>query len=415
MSLYDYQKTGVAFLAARTRAYLADTMGLGKTIQAASAARQLWESGAIPQIPHIVVVCPASTRTNWEREWETWGCPGKVDIVSYASRELKALAERGKPHVVILDEAHYVKNPSAKRTRNALTLARRSQYAWLLSGTPMPNHPGELYTPFKYLWPEALQAEKAHTYARFIRRFCKVAITPWGEKPYGVRNAEILYGMIRPVMLRRTLEGVGLDLPPLRVTRSWLRREDVNQLILTELEEKVSLDNMDAQEYTSTVRRMLGVLKAGPIARLLAEEYQDGQWDRIVVMAHHREVLDIIQRIFREEDMVVLRLDGRTPANQRQDMMDQFNQGKAPVFLGQQTASGVGINLQTASEIVLVEPDWTPDGNWQAIKRIHRIGQDQPCRARIFTVNETLDEHIIETIYKKTRMQEEVGVRGDLT
>jgi SNF2 family DNA or RNA helicase len=415
MSLYDYQKTGVAFLAARTRAYLADTMGLGKTIQAASAARQLWDSGAIPQIPHIVVVCPASTRVNWEREWETWGCPGKVDIISYASRELKALAERGKPHVVILDEAHYVKNPSAKRTRNALTLARRSKYAWLLSGTPMPNHPGELYTPFKYLWPEALQAEKAHTYARFIRRFCKVHITQWGEKPYAAKNADVLYGMIRPVMLRRTLDGVGLDLPPLRVTRSWLRRKDVDQRILTELEERVSLDEMDAQEYTSTVRRMLGNLKALPVARVLVEEYQDGQWESIVVMAHHRGVLDALQAHFEEHGMAVCRLDGSTPAGRRQGIVDAFNAGEAEVFLGQQTASGVGINLQSASEIVLVEPDWTPDGNWQAIKRIHRIGQDSPCRARIFTVAETLDEHIINAIHRKTEMQEAVGVRGNLT
>jgi SNF2 family DNA or RNA helicase len=98
-----------------------------------------------------------------------------------------------------------------------------------------------------------------------------------------------------------------------------------------------------------------------------------------------------------------------TPPARRQEEIDGF-QKHGGIFLAQQTAAGIGITLTRAHEIVLVEPSWSPSDNDQAIKRIHRIGQDKPCRARIFLVPDSLDEAVMGTLLRKQKMLTEVGL-----
>lgn len=154
----------------------------------------------------------------------------------------------------------------------------------------------------------------------------------------------------------------------------------------------------------STLRRILGEYKAPRVARLLQDELQDGH--DLVVLYHHKATGAALREGLGGHSHV-FGFDGSTPAMLRQEQIDGFQQ-YGGLFLAQQTAAGTGITLTRASEIVLVEPAWTPSDNEQAIKRIHRIGQDQPCRARLFAVPDSLDEALMKALARKSVMVKEV-------
>ena len=127
-------------------------------------------------------------------------------------------------------------------------------------------------------------------------------------------------------------------------------------------------------------------------------------------MAYHRDVLEI----FRDKlwTFGVTGFDGRTPVGKRQDIIDEFGRDTGTwVFVVQQVAGGTAIDgLQVSTEIVLAEPDFTPDSMKQQIKRIHRIGTEKVCRARVFAVTDTLDEGILGTLMMRLRHEKEIGL-----
>lgn len=397
MKLYDYQETGVDFLCTRgPRLYLADRMGLGKTAQAVTAARRLG-------IRSPLIVAPASVVSNWHREWVKWWPDSNVpDVVSYNYLTNHPEIVQGSWPLLILDEAHYAKTPSAKRTRASLRAAARADQAWLLSGTPMPNDPRELYPAFKHLWPEMIP-EEAQSAEGWRIHFCKCIPSVYGPKVVGVKNGDQLRQMLNAVMLRRDLSDVGLELPPLRVHLQTLPpdRELARKLKSIEAARGEALE-------TATVRRLLGESKRTPVSDLLLRELEDKAYDSVVLMYHHRETGRYLRYKLEASGAVCSGFDGSTPLNKRQPEIDKFQNGESNVFLVQQQAGGVGINLTRASEIVLLEPDWSPEVNAQAIKRCHRIGQDAPVRARVFSVMGSLDEAIMKAIVRKINMRREV-------
>lgn len=399
MSLYPFQREGVDFLKEHSRAYLGDEMGLGKTIQALVAAHELG-------LETVVVVCPASLTANWEAEAGEWAPGVDVFAVSYDRVRISEELPHPEPQLLIVDEAHYIKTPTAKRTQTLVRLMAGIPRVWLLSGTPMPNDPRELYVPARILNPEGT---REFTAWKWMGTFCQVIDTIWGPKVIGIKNADKLRRIFGNSFRGRRLNQVSLELPPLRVTTQALPQ--VSQ-IPAELEEQLQamLDEELHGEGASRLRRLLGELKAPLVAKVILEEMEHGLYDAIVVMAYHRSVLDELETRFRKAGMRVARIDGSVPQGKRKEAVDLFQGGKADIFLGQQTASGVGVTLTRASELVLVEPDWSPENNNQAIKRIHRISQDKPCRARIFTLPGTLDGAVMGTLAKKTQMIKEVGL-----
>lgn len=380
-------------------------LGLGKTIQAIVAAYVVGSQ-------HPVVVCPASAVENWKHELEKWHpVPESWTIISYASL-IRRDWKTWEPDLVVLDEAHYAKSPSAKRTRASLGLAvraiRNGGRAWLLSGTPMPNDPTELWPAIRYLWPDVRERLGMTRLTQWRERFCKCRPTPYGLKPYAVKNGDelrdILFGD-DPIMLRRTLDDVGLELPPLRVELSRLPKDRAAEEALAEYEE------WEETEYVSTLRRVLGQMKAPMVGNLLAEELNNGAYDKLVLLYYHKNVGTELAQLFLDEDLAVTGFDGSTSQTDRQRAIERFQEDpEVRVFLAQQTAAGIAINLTAANEVVLLEPAWSPEANWQALKRVHRIGQDAPCRARMFAVSGTLDEAILGTIHNKVQMQKEVGL-----
>ena len=399
MKLYDYQHKGMLFLSNRNRAYLADVPGLGKTAQALMAA------DAVRRYPFVV--CPASAVPVWEDESRKWGVP-LAGVVSYT--KLAALADSQniqellrKPELVVLDEVHFCKSPNAKRTKAALGLAARAGQAWVLSGTPMPNNPSELYTVFDALWPRKIP-QRADTFEGWRDYFCqwypqRVSQYRTVPKITGVKRGPELREMVRGVMLRRHLEDVNLQLPPLRLHVVPLPADEA---FARELETAIGNGEIE----TPTVRRLLGTHKASRVADVLLSE---GIWP-VVVMYHHVDAgaeLAVQLRRFKP-GIRIAGLSGSSTQKERGERVADFQAGKYDVFVVQQQAGGVAITLTRANEIILLEPDWSPEVNAQAIKRVHRISQERPTRARIFKVEGSLDEGIMETLARKIRMRKEI-------
>lgn len=398
MTLYPYQEQGVEFLTQHKRAYLADEMGLGKSVQAIVAAQQI---GA----RNILVVCPASVVPHWQAEFRRWwgGALPTVRIISYATAIRRKL---GLFDLLIADEAHYLKTPSAKRTRRILGTARHIPWVWLLSGTPMPNAPHELWAVVRALWPE--HRHGCTTKVDWMYKFSHVHETIYGPKPVGIRNPELLRASLQQFMLRRKLKDVGIQLPPLRVDLTRIPEPANFSRVVEEYKDDYDTEDL----YTSTLRRLLGTAKAPAIAHTVIEELQDGAYRSIVVMYYHRDTGTALRDAFSAAGIQTVGYDGSANTTERASAVRAFQDGRAPIFLAQQIAAGEGINLTQGSEIVLVEPEWTPAPNEQAIKRIHRIGQDTPCRARIFAATGTLDEAIMGTIHQKVQMQLALGLEG---
>jgi SNF2 family DNA or RNA helicase len=384
---FPYQITGRDFLVANDRAYLGDGMGLGKTVQAAIAAKHAG-------IRRVLTVCPASATENWKREWKEWG-EGKPAVLSYASPLLHRIRLQGD-ELVILDEAHYVKTESAKRTKLALVLAKLADRAWLLSGTPMPNHPGELYAPIAALWPEIPRELGIRNHWEWFNRFCFWTRTRYGPRPYAIKNAGQLKPHLQKIMLRRELKDVDLELPPITVHFHLLPRDRgfAAALQAAGVDPDDLSARMDAEEgeegSSSRLRRLLGSYKAPLIGDLIAREMDDKAYPKIVLGYHHKGVREILEQKLRP--FGVTGIDGSVPSGpKRQARIDQFwEDPDTRVFLGQMQA----------------------DDNAQFIKRIHRPGQRHDCRARIFGVAGSLDEPIMGSVIKKTRYKIELGLKG---
>jgi SNF2 family DNA or RNA helicase len=278
----------------------------------------------------------------------------------------------------------------------------------------MPNHPGELWTIFRAIWPEVPRALGITNHDQWMRRFCRFTPTQFGPYVYGSKNTHLLKPYLKTIMLRRTLEDVGIELPPLRVNVSLLPRDNDFQRALDEYGgaesyERAMTQESDESGSRSRLRRLVGEYKAPRIGDIIAEELRTDQYRKIVVLWYHHSVGQILTQKLKKYGVVGF--DGGTSQRARQFSIDVFRDDPSVrVFSAQATAAGVAINLQIASEIVVVEPARTPEDDYQAVKRIHRIGTTHPCRARLFAVAGTYDETILRGRANKIQMINDLGL-----
>lgn len=425
-----YQREGAAFLAARTGALLADDPGLGKTRQALEAARVTRD--------RILVVCPAIARYVWPVEAAKWRPELLVDVldgpagplppadllvVSYdklvADEALRARLRRERFGALIADEAHYAKNGAAKRTRaiyGPAGLRHSAERVWLLTGTPAPNHHGELWTHLRATHPDfATTAEHD-----FQDQFCTVENHPnYGRRVVGSANQGDLVRRLRGWMLRRRKGDVLAELPDLRVSveplpvtaaiAAEMRRIEREHGALPNVRKALEADDLGALiratgqdfEHVATLRRMVGLLKvAGAVA--WAENLLDEQPKaKLILFAVHREVLAKLQAGLAHRGAVLV--DGSTSAKDRAGAVEAF-QGdpRTRVFVGQIAAAGTAITLTAAADVGIVEPSWTPADNIQAIARAHRMGQRRAVWGRYLTLHGSLDERIVRVLARKS-------------
>lgn len=446
---FPYQETGAAFLSVNPQALLADEMGLGKSAQAIRACDLV---GAF----QILIVCPAAVRINWDREFGRFSpmdrpsnimLTGKdkpargVNIVSFdllaTAEKLKKALMAVKWDALIIDEAHYLKERSAKRTKAIYGHAKHpgimhsATRTWRLTGTPAPNNASELFTHLKSA------GIVKQPYWDFVYEFCAGFDSDYGYKITGHKNTEKLKGLLGQFMLRRKKEEVMTQLPPIVFANVTVERSEVeldpwfyenwkpigipaflenmkniDQSLKTALNLQRNGHHHNAEDAitlleaysksTSTLRRYIGLAKLPRVIEIIKEDLASGAIDKIVIFAIHQQVIEQTRVALR--DFGAVTLYGNTPTAKRQLHIDRFqNDAKCRVFIGNIQAAGTGITLTKAHEVAFIEADWVPANNAQAAMRCHRIGQTKPVRVRFFTCAGSVDEDVMRVIVHKTR------------
>lgn len=415
MKLYPYQAVGAQWLSGKRRALLGDKMGLGKTIQAIEAAN-------IAGARRVAVVCPAIARVNWQRELEKWALYSPATkIQSYnrlaADRQLRNEWAAWRPDALIIDEAHYLKTRDATRTKALYGphcrgdgLVSCAGAVWAMSGTLTPNNASELFPHLKSMFPTALPG--AGTFADFINRYTVWEPGDHGPKILANKNLAELRQAIGPHLLRRRTEDVLPDLPEVRVGELAVEASGALdelkaleatvevQELMYRLDETAAVP--DADPHIAAFRRVCGLAKARPVAELLADELASGQYDKVVVFAHHRDVIKVLHEELRAFHPV--QVWGGDSDAARQRAIDDFQQKpQHRVFIGQITACATAITLTAASQAVFVEQSWVPSDNEQAIYRLRRIGQKSQILCRMAYLDKSIDEAISRALARKTR------------
>lgn len=420
-ALFEYQKHGAAHLVNRGRALLADDPGLGKSAQAIAACDEL---GA----KRVLVICPASLRENWRREFRLWQTMerrimppdtpapiehGTVMVTSYDKAARNADMWREMHYdVLVLDEAHYLKNRKAARTKaiygkkcdRAGGIADHALCVFALTGTPAPNNPSELWTHIRALAPSLIKSESTKgrpaPFWSFAKRYCHVRDIGFGMEIGRGRNLEELRELIKPFVLRRKKEHVLHDLPPMRFATLALSSERAARE-LRKIEDPLAVllrgvpdDDMFATlqkngTHVAAARRLVGMAKAQPVIDYAAM-WLDATDQKLVIFAHHKDVIEAIRL-----GLNAVKIDGSTTPEARQAAVDAFqNDDSCRVFVGQLQAAGTGLTLTAASNVLFAESSWVPSENEQAAMRIHRIGQANACLAQFAYVPGSLDEQI---------------------
>jgi SNF2 family DNA or RNA helicase len=413
-SLRGYQTFGAKFALVQERVILGDEMGLGKTMQSLAAMCHLAAKGAT----HFLVVCPASVVINWTREVERhtllearrlhvpgkkreaaeqeWAAKGGVAVTTFEA--LRAMPEDLDVSVamMVVDEAHYAKNPNALRTQAVSEWAGRSRRVLFLTGTPMENKVEEFRVLVGHLRPEVAEnldiADEALDGTKF-------------------REA------VAPVYLRRNQDDVLSELPPRLETQEWVALEGPT---LRAYRNAVLAGNFMA------MRRVAfdpGTVKGSPKLRRLVEivgEAADGG-RKVVVFSYFRSVLETVTEVLGSGRdgvpgvHVVGPLTGDIPPADRQAMVDEFTAAKGPaVLVSQIQAGGVGLNIQAASVIIIAEPQLTPSSEEQAIARAHRMGQVRPVDVHRLLCEDSVDQRILELLAEKREAFDEYARRSDM-
>lgn len=418
MTLLDlpYQTDGASFLASRKAALLADEPGLGKTLQAIRACDEV-------QALFVLVICPAGVVENWKREIQKFRTGDwQAFVTSYdkaaGSDFHKIICKEWC--VLIIDEGHYLKTLTTKRTKSIYgksatlekyCIARMAKQVFVLTGTPMPNAPTELYPHLRALYPEAVKSEKTGqpwTYHQFMAHYCVLKSNGFGQQIVGSKNEAKLNAKLEGFMLRRRKADVLKELPPLRVAELWLdgdvsgvEFEEAEQVRAVLAEEGIAgLKRLAYDGGVAKLRRLLGMAKAAPAAQWINDWLDSTPPEmKLVVFFHH---YDVGEFLYDKLHVRAVRVHGGIKQKERQAAVDRLqNDPAVRVFLGQMTAAGTGITLTAASDMLILESSWVPAEVQQAAMRIHRIGQERPCLVRFGMVAGSLDEDIQQALMRK--------------
>jgi SWI/SNF-related matrix-associated actin-dependent regulator of chromatin subfamily A-like protein 1 len=431
--LHPFQQRGAGWLADKRHAYLCDEMGLGKTAQALAALD-------IRKTKRALIVCPAIVQQDWLDAVSKF-CPSRPDahiltpgqpvpregdlVVSYDRAVLSRAEIREIPYsVLICDEAHYLKNPTASRTRVILnpiqnglhSLASKAGATWLLSGTPMPNSPAEL-------WPALKTAGLVDgRYWDFVYRFCKVQETSFGRRIGDAKNVPELQRLLNGYMLRRMKADVLPEMPTLTVGTLDVEGAeiDASNPILAQLRELDEIAHDAISEsiergdwsmlhvpHIATIRRLTGLAKAARVVAQAHAELDTGMADKIVIFGMHTDVLKHFQSELREYDPILL--SGQISPAKRRKAITEFQNGVGcRVAIGQIKAAGAGITLTASNRMLLAEAAWSPADNEQTIMRIHRIGQMRDTTVDYVSLKGSSDERVNQVLKSKIKNSREI-------
>ncbi|MFG2378091.1 DEAD/DEAH box helicase [Streptomyces sp. NPDC048504] len=417
VSLRGYQSFGARFALAQRRVVLGDEMGLGKTVQAIAALAHLAAEGQ----SHFLVVCPASVLINWTREigarstlralpvhgpdrheaYAEWGERGGVAITTFDTlhtlptpadkspkgKRPKAEAPTGPtPGMLVVDEAHYVKNPDTRRTKSVALWTERCDRVLFLTGTPMENHVEEFRTLVRHLRPDLLPTVRNGTAA---------------AGPHAFRKS------VAPAYLRRNQEDVLTELPALVQVDEWVELGVADREAYGRAVGDGNFMAMRRAAYADTEKSA----KLQRLRELVAEAADNGV--KVVVFSYFRDVLAAVEQAL--EKGVFGPISGSVPAARRQQLVDDFTQAPGhAVLLSQIEAGGVGLNLQAASLVILCEPQVKPTVEHQAVARVHRMGQIRTVQVHRMLATDSVDDRLLTILKNKDRLFDAFARRSAL-
>lgn len=458
--LYPFQKEGVLKLFKfNGRALLADDMGLGKTIQSLIFLKY-------SKLYPCLIICPASLKLNWKKEimqWlqlpesDTYVAKGttpsivsaRIMIINYdIVSTWMSYFVKSDFKLLILDEAHYVKNNDAQRTKVVKMIAKRIPHVIAISGTAVVSKPIEIYNTISIINPKLFPSRW-----NFGHRYCNARHNGFGWSFNGISNSDELHSILKEsLMIRRKKEEVLKELPdktytiiPIELDNySEYKRaeEDIYTYIKNELVielQKIENDlRSDLQVTTDILQKdmiieeklekisqaptlvQIEVLKQLAVKGILNTIFD---WidnfiesgEKLVLFAVHRWVIDALMKRYGKK---VVRIDGSVPIEQRQQIVEKFQNDKnIRIFVGNIKAAGVGLTLTASNTVTFIEYPWTPGDLQQAEDRVHRIGQKNNVQIFYFVPENTVIVDILKLLSEKKKMIEAVldGIPMDVS
>jgi SNF2 family DNA or RNA helicase len=434
---YKHQIEGIRILAKHKSYLLADDMGLGKSLQALTVFAIDVKRGWADK---LLVVAPVTLKGNWADEIEKFtGIPYTLlnGTPTQRREQIKEFAALTGPRILIVnyeqvpiheaeirslrfdmtvfDEAHYLKNHKAKRTKSCIKL--NSNRKLMLTGTPMLNQVNELWTILHMIDPDRFPS-----YWKFVNRYCKFG--GWqGKQIVGPKNEAELTAILQAVMLRRLKQDV-LDLPEVQIIE---RRVDLlpeQRKLYDELRDDMRIPSPDSLEPKDVENALVMFLRLKQIcgttlpftgvdhsAKLDLAVEDDTELlengEKLVTFTQFRDIQYCYEQRIKKLDVPVYILNGDTPKSERQSLVNQWSRTKEPgIFCLMLQVGREGLNLVAARHGSFLDELFVPGLNRQAIDRLHRIGQDksQPVQIRKYIARNTIDNRIQYILRTKSKL-----------
>ena len=409
----------------------------GKTIQALGFLNKIRPD--LGRTPKTLIICPASVKMNWYREAKKWIVPATSTIVIESGIPAQAIKHHNiciinydiltkyekaiipiDWDVIVYDESHYMKNDKAKRSRAGNIFSKMSDFVMLLTGTPITNKPIDLWHQLNIIDWDMFKSRST-----FVDRFCG------GAQGTGATNLDELQELLRSTyMVRRMKADVLAELPPkvrqiVEVSRRGFERvlEEESKYLsivkkyeaqMDELEATRRINNMTEEEFKKEAARLrsgkLGDM--GEIARIrhqtalakvpkvvdFVKDVLENR-DKVIVFAHHRDVIEQIANEFKGESVV---LYGGMSTGEKDASVQAFMKNpKIRVFVASIVAAGVGLTLTASDTVIFAEESWNPSDISQAEDRAHRIGQQNTVFVYHLVVEGSIDSYIMNKIISK--------------
>lgn len=389
--LRRYQEWGVRYILHQERVLLGDEMGLGKTVQAIAAMVSLKNTGA----SHFMVVCPASVITNWCREirkmsrlsvikihgstrtdaFQSWLKTGGVAVTTYETTAYCTLPDSFRFSMLVVDEAHYIKNPEAKRTKNVRALCTCADRLLFMTGTALENKAKEMVSLISMLQPQIGARIRSMTFMSSAPQFRKI---------------------IAPVYYRRKREDVLTELPDLIESKEWCMMRPAEEAIY---EQAVLSGNFtESRRVSWNVSDLCDSSKAARLTELADEAEADGR--KVIVFSFFLDTIRKISLLLGKRCLDPI--TGAVSPQRRQEIIDEFDLAPPGTVLAAQIQSGgTGLNIQAASVVIICEPQLKPSVENQAISRAYRMGQTRNVLVYRLLCEDSVDERIMSLLEDK--------------
>ena len=384
--LRHYQEFGTKYILHQKRVLLGDEMGLGKTIQAIAAMNHLHHKGH----RYFLVICPAGLLLNWKREiekltdmqaymlhgigisdFEIWKSDGGIAIINYEGLDKIIFEKDFSLDMVVVDEAHFVKNKEAQRTRNTVRMIEQAEYALYMTGTAIENNVDEMCYLIECLNPSIASEVKNMKY---------------------LAKADLFRKKIAPVYLRRKRADVLMELPELTIHDEWCM---MNEEEIISYRKAVESGNFMAMRRVSW--GSLNSTKAERMVELCLQALGEGR--KVVIFSYFLETLSFVTDLLLGKSLPVI--SGKLSLEKRQEILRQFDEPVARVLTIQINVGGIGLNIQTAEIVILCEPQLKPSDEMQAISRVYRMGQINHVFVYRLLSADTIDEVLVKRLHEK--------------